>query len=78
MDIQEFRKIAYELVSKRGCKEIDGKIYYPEESVMDMLEFIQEKVDMQAGIKEGMINMFSRIFETWNSDSTKPDQTGKK
>jgi hypothetical protein len=75
MDLLQFRTAAYEILGKRGFKEIDGKIYYPEESVLDMLEYIQQKVELQGNIREGILAMFDSIAKKM---ITKPDQTGKK
>lgn len=40
MTLNEFRTKAYKLLTANGHEEIDGEIYFPESSIMDMLEWM--------------------------------------
>ncbi len=39
MDIKEFRAKCYELLEKKGSKEISGRLYYPEDAILDLMEW---------------------------------------
>ncbi len=42
MTLAYFRSECYRILEKRGHKEINGELFYPESSIMDLMEFIKE------------------------------------
>jgi len=43
LTLEEFRTKADQLLTKRGYVESGGHIYYPENAMMDMLEFMYDE-----------------------------------
>lgn len=61
MTIQAFRAKAYEILTKDGYLEIDGKLYYPDESVIKMLEWIYENAETIPEVEDVMGKVLTRI-----------------
>jgi len=62
MELQEFRAKAYEILTVNGYKEIDGKMYYPESSVMDMLEWMAQQIDTLPSANSD-VEMFKKALD---------------
>jgi len=63
MTLLEFRTKAYELLTANGHEEINGEIYFPESSIMDMLEWMIQNTGKLPTSEGGEIE---KILETIN------------
>jgi hypothetical protein len=61
MTRQEFTVKAYEILTKDGYKEIDGKIYFAENSVMKMLEWMHDNANTTPDVEKVMAGIIARI-----------------
>ena len=67
MTEKDYRAKLYELLEKRGHKEINGTLYYPEQSIMDTLEWVKEnreqiiEVDLEKILKKFLIDIPNSI-----------------
>jgi hypothetical protein len=69
MTLLEFRTKAYEVLTKKGFEEINGQMYYPESSVIAMLEWMFENSillsqtdgDLATRISESISAAFAKI-----------------
>lgn len=60
MTQQEFRTQCYAILEKRGHIERNGELYYPESSIMDLIEFLREnkitfEMDQLEGVTEKLM-----------------------
>lgn len=66
MTLTEFRTKAYELLSANGCEIIGDTMYFPESSVMNMLEWMIENTGdlplSEADIAKQIIESINRSF----------------
>jgi hypothetical protein len=63
MTLHEFRTKAYEILTHNGFEEINSKIYYPESSVLSMLEWMVQNADQLPGNSTDTVK---KIIETIN------------
>jgi len=50
----EFVAKAYEILSKKGFKEINGEMYFPESAILDMLEWMHENANTTPDFEKGL------------------------
>lgn len=73
MTLQEFRTKAYEILTQNGFEEINGQLFYPESSVITMLEWMVLNADQLPGTEDNAVN---KIISSINSAFLKINNGG--